>query len=141
MTTRLPRKRNPGRPGKPRILKEVNPARLESDSPVDKETDLAEEEGVPTERSDVDLRLEKIWLQIKMPGWLGGTTFELNSEVFTDSALGTATATLLLVGAGCLVTGIVHVIGVPVIAAVIVGLCVPIGTFALVRILSGRRTR
>ena len=69
MTTRL-RKRNPGRPGKPRILKEVNPARLESDSPVDKETDLAEEEGVPTERSDVDLRLEGIWLQIKMPGWL-----------------------------------------------------------------------
>ena len=59
MATRF-READPGETGKPRILKEVSPARLESDSPVDKETDLTEEEAVPTERSDVDPRLEKI---------------------------------------------------------------------------------
>jgi hypothetical protein len=36
-------------------------------------------EGDPSQRADVlfGLKRERIWLKVKMPGWLGGATFEL----------------------------------------------------------------
>jgi hypothetical protein len=156
MATRSPRKRTPGgwrasrsprktssagQEGHLELLKEADPAGLERDPTILRKTDLTKLEGYPTERADVDFKRERIWLKGKMPGWLGGSSFELSSEFIADSPLGTAMTTLSLVGTGCLLAGVAYAIGVPGIAALIVGLCAPIGIFTLVRVLSRRWTR
>ena len=103
MATRSQRKRAPrglqarrspaGLEDDPSVLKEADLARLEGDPPILKETDLTKLEGDPTELADVDVIRERIWLTGKMPNWLGGSFFELRSEVVAESALG-ATAVL-----------------------------------------------
>jgi hypothetical protein len=157
MATRSPRKRPPRgwrttddpqirkeanhTKGDPQIRKEADPAKWKGDPKSLKETDLTKLEGDPTEQAEVHFKRERIWLKGKMPGWLGGSSFELSSEVFPDSPLGTAMTALFLMGVGCLLAGVAYAIGVPGIVALIVGLCAPIGTFALVRALFGRWTR
>jgi hypothetical protein len=99
--------------------------------------------GDPSKRANVHFQLkrERVWLKIKIPGWLGGTKFELNSEVFSESALSTAMTTSSLVGAGCLLAGVAFAIGVPGVTALIVGVCTPIAIYTLIRLMSGRETR
>jgi hypothetical protein len=124
-------------------MADKKPPKLEDATEILDEVNLAELEGAPSQRADVHFRLERerIWLRVKMPGWLGGTTFELNSEAFYGSPQSAALTTLLLVGAGSLLAAAAYAIGIPAMTALIAGLGAPVGTFALVRVLSGRWTR
>lgn len=107
------------------------------------EVDLTKLEGDPSERANVYFKLkpEKIRLKLKMPGWLGGISFELNSESFPGSNQNTGLTTLCVVGAGCVLAGVAFAIGLPAVAALTVGLVTPIAMFAVIRLMSGRRRR
>lgn len=96
--------------------------------------DLSNE--VPTRRATV--HFEKVKLRIKMPGWLGGATFDVTSQVLPGSPQNTAVTTLQLAIASSLIIGVVWLIGVPAMTALITGLCVPIGLYLLVHFTSGQ---
>lgn len=106
------------------------------------DVDLTHE--VPTDRAVVHRRLEKaetVKLEVKGPAWLGGGTFTLTAAAHAGSPQSIALTTFLLVAASCLITGVASVSGVPALTALIIGLCVPIGIYGLVRLMSSRWTR
>lgn len=94
----------------------------------------------PTDRAVFYSQLEKVDLEVKT-GWLGGGTLKLAAQVHAGSPQSTAMTTFLLVASACITIGVASVIGAPAMAALIVGLCVPVGTYTLVRFISGRWTR
>ena len=101
------------------------------------QTDLAQE--VPTGRAVVHqslMKAEIVKVEVKMPGWLGGTTIKLDAEVHADSTQSAGLATLMLIGACCLLAGIASVLGVSALTAVIIGLCVSIGTYTLIQVIN-----
>ena len=108
-------------------------------------TDLTHE--VPTGRAVVHRSLrqfEMVKVEAKMPGWLGGTTFKLTAHVHAGSPQSTGLTTLLLIGAASLLAGVAVAIGIPAMTALITGLCVPVGTYALIRffdVISNRKAR
>lgn len=113
-----------------------------SDDIIRRNLDLTHE--VPTEGAVFYHKLTKVEtvkIEAKMPARLGGGTFKLAAEVHAGSPQGTAVTTLLLLLASCLVAGVARGIGVPALAALIIGLCTPIGIFTLIRLTSGHWTK
>jgi hypothetical protein len=79
------------------------------------------------------IKVEEITLEAKLPGWLGGSFFKLTARVQQGSAQAAGLATLLLVAACSLLAGISFAIGVPALTAVIIGLCVSVGAYVIIR--------
>jgi VIT1/CCC1 family predicted Fe2+/Mn2+ transporter len=107
-----------------------------------RDLDLTHE--VPTDRAAVGLQLkkvEKITIEVKMPGWTGGSTFTLTAEGYAGSPQSIALTTAVLLVIGGLLACIASVIGASALTALIIGLCVPIVTYALVRAMSGHWAR
>jgi hypothetical protein len=99
-------------------------------------TDLTHE--VPADRAVVRRSLKKadvVKFEAKMPGWLGGSTFKLTAQVHAGSAQSAGLTALLLAVTSGLLVGIASVIGVPALTALIIGLCVSIGSYTLIHIL------
>jgi hypothetical protein len=113
-----------------------------SDDIIRRSLDLTHE--VPTDRAVFYRQLKKVEtvkIEAKMPGWLGGSTFKLTAQLHAGSPQNTAVTTLLLLATSCLIAGVASVIGVPALTALIIGLCMPISTYALVRLISGHWNR
>lgn len=96
-------------------------------------TNLTESDGEPTDRADVDLRLESVDLQF-------GALIKMAAKVSQNSSLGAAITTLVLTVAGCLVVGVAAGIGASALTALIAGLSAPVGIFILVRVARSPRT-
>jgi hypothetical protein len=115
---------------------------VSGDDTTRRDLDLSHE--VPTDRAAFYRKLKKaemVTITVKMPGWLGGSTFTLTAQVHAGSPQSTALITLLLLATSCLIAGVAWGIGVPALIALIIGLCVPIVTYALVYAISGHWAR
>lgn len=105
---------------------------------VIKRTDLSEQ--VSTDRSVAHLQLEEVQVEAHT-GRFGGASGKLVAKFFDGSSQSMAMATLELTLAVGVVTGIAFGIGIPPIGALIAGVCVPLGTYVMVYLTSGRRRR
>lgn len=105
---------------------------------VIKRTDLSDE--IPTPRAVFRHHREEIQVEAHT-GRLGGTAVKLRAKVLDGSPQSMAMTTLELALAIGIVTGIAFGIGIPPIGALIAGVCVPLGTYMLVYLTSGRRHR
>jgi len=101
-------------------------------SKIVKTSDLTKQEGDPTERAVLGRVLEKV----KFKGAMFGSTVEVDGEVIPGSAQSTTMTMLMFAAAFCAVAGFTHLIGAPVITALIFGLCVPPGAYAFIRIVT-----
>jgi hypothetical protein len=108
------------------------------DNQITKHSDLTQTEGDPTERAALYYTLETFELDAKL---LGGNAIKLKGQALPGSPQSTANTTFLLVVGCCLVAGIAAAIGVPAMTALITGLCAPLFTYALVRVIPGRQGR
>ena len=103
-------------------------------------SDLTREPNTDHGIFDPQAHLEKAELSGKT-SWLGGLTVKMATEVHAGSPQGTAVTTVLLGGIGLAITGVAFGIGVAAIPALAVGLCAPVATYVLIRLVSGRWTR
>jgi hypothetical protein len=69
--------------------------------------------------------------------WFGGLAFKVKTRLQARSPQSSGITTMLLGLTGCAITGTTHLVGgVSGQTALIVGACVPIGTYVLVRLVS-----
>jgi hypothetical protein len=69
--------------------------------------------------------------------WFGGLAFKIKARLQARSPQSTGFTTMLLGLTGCAITGTAHLVGgVSGQTALIVGACVPVGTYVLIRLVS-----
>lgn len=68
--------------------------------------------------------------------WFGGLAFKLKTRLRARSPQSTGVITVLLGVTGCAIAGTAFLIGVSGLTALILGMCVPVGTYVLVRLVS-----
>jgi hypothetical protein len=105
-------------------------------SKIVKASDLAKQEGDPTDRAVLGRVLEKV----KVRGSVFGNAVEVDGELIPDGSQSTTVTMLMFAVAFCLVAGAAHLVGASAMTALILGLCVPPGAFAYIRIIT-RLTR
>jgi hypothetical protein len=100
-------------------------------------SDLTHEPNTDRGIFDPQAHLEKA----ELAGKARGLTFRIKTEVHAGSPQGIAVTTVLLGGIGLAITGVAFGIGVVAIPALAIGLCAPVATYVLIRLVSGRWTR
>lgn len=68
--------------------------------------------------------------------WFGGLAFKLKARLHSRSPQSTGITTVLLGVIGCAISGTAFLIGVSGLTALTLGMCVPVGTYILVRLVS-----
>lgn len=89
--------------------------------------------------AEAELRMElrpeeECTVEINFPRWLGGGTIKLNTRTSAGSSLAMAVTVVLLTASGCFIAGTAAAIGAPM-WAIIGSLLIPVGVFAIVRLL------
>ena len=68
--------------------------------------------------------------------WFGGLAFKVKARLHARSPQSTSITTVLLGGTGCAISGTAYLIGVSGLTALTLGVCVPVGTWIVVRLVS-----
>jgi hypothetical protein len=68
--------------------------------------------------------------------WFGGLAFKLRARLQDRSPQSTGITTVLLGATGCAIAGTAYLMGVSGLTALITGVCAPVGTYIVVRLVS-----